>query len=43
MNFTRHNSTFFKEDLVAWIAVFLDDDGDDDDDGKKKKLMMMRK
>jgi hypothetical protein len=31
-NSLRHNSTFFKEDLVAWIAVFLEDDDDDDDD-----------
>jgi len=42
-NFLRHKSTFFKEDLVAWIAVFLDDDDVVDDNGKKKKVMMMRK
>jgi hypothetical protein len=33
-HFLRHNSTFFEEGLVAWIAVFLDDDDDDDDDDK---------
>jgi hypothetical protein len=39
--FIRCKSTFFKEDLIAWIGVFLDND--DDDDEKRKKAMMMRK